>query len=988
MNYMHISPITARTLIRIIILIVSFGSASSSASIVDDFLYENWTSRDGLPHNSINAITQTSDGYLWFATWEGIARFNGKGFKYFTRGPQSGLIDSGVRALYADESGGLLAGGARGSLVYRQAYHWSQLPTIKNLVNAVIRQPNGGIWIGLTSEGLIYRSQSDSEDQVILPDLTVYQLSFRNNGDLLASTSRGLYIISDKKIKNLTESNGLGNTTVYSAVEDSQGNILLGSKKGAWQYKDGQLSRLHESLNRAIISKIMIDTQGALWFGTRNQGLFRYSANKISSFTEQQGLPNNHVLSLYQDREKSIWIGTNGGLTRLRQAPFTTWDQVRGLSGNYVRSVLAIDSGEVLAGTSNGLSVIHNNKVSRYYPSVTNTSSSKLPQKNLSILSLAHRQKGGAWIGTYSNGLYLFDNNELRPYFLPSLPTKQVRAILEDVQGDLWIGTTEGLVKYSPDGTHKLFTTQDGLPDNYIMAISTDSLGRIWVGTGVGVGIIEQNVVTTLDLMPLDKAQYVFGFYMQRDQTWMTTDRGLIRYRFSDSSLRLVGKRHGLPIDKLFQVLADTNGYFWLTSNRGIWRISQDDANAIADGLKETLTFDHYNELDGMSSAQLNGGSNPAATIDPSGHLWFASALGVAVTHPQRFKQLVTPTFPTIIEKVICDQKEMDLADSAALPETGTVILPAGTQRMVFNFVGLGFQSSQHIRYRTKLEGLDSAWIERGTQGISEYTNLAPGDYRFVVDAYYSYHQDKMNEASYSFTILPHWWQRTSIQFSLLLALAIIIMLSFRWRVRLLQKSEMRLTYEVEQKTRALKIQSAAFKKQAEEDQLTSLPNRRAFDDWIRETINEHNVKQNFAIAMLDIDHFKTINDNFGHITGDEVLRKIGQTLKQHSQEDCFIARWGGEEFVIGIVGWHPAKVYTFCEELNLLIKKLDYSDIDAHLSTTISIGIVNSNTAHDFEELLRVADKALFQVKYSGRDAVYMYENPEDSQPQTTSHA
>ncbi|MEZ8193987.1 ligand-binding sensor domain-containing protein [Vibrio cortegadensis] len=992
---MLIRLLTARTLSMMMFVAFSLGSVfSSSAMILDEYQYENWTSRDGLPHNSINAITQTDDGYLWFATWEGIARFNGQEFKHFTRGSESGLVDSGVRALYSDTSGGLLAGGARGGLVYREAYHWSSLPTIKNLINAVIKQPDGGIWIGLSSEGLIFRAEANADNQLILPNLTVYQLSFRKNGDLLASTSRGLYIISGKAVENVSESSGLGNTTVYSAVEDDQGAIILGGKNGAWQYKDGHLSRIHEALNRSIVTKVMIDEQKELWFGTRSQGVFHYFNQQISSFSEQQGLSHNHVLSLYQDREKSIWIGTNGGLTRLRKAPFNTWDQSKGLSGNYVRTVLANGSGKIIAGTSNGLSVIEGDKVTKYSPN----SSSQTAQKQLSVLSLASRSAGGAWVGTYSKGLYLFDQGILQPHFLPSLPTKQIRSVLETSEDELWVGTTAGLVKYSPDGSYKLFTTQDGLPDNYIMALSTDTLGRVWVGTGVGVAIIENNTVATLDLDPLDKAQYVFGFYAEENQMWMTTDRGLIRYRFSDKDLSLVGKRHGLPIDKLFQVLADSNDYFWLTSNRGIWRISQHDANAIADGTAETLTFEHYNELDGMASAQLNGGSNPAATIDSSGQLWFASALGVTVTHPQRFKQLVTPTFPTVIESVISDQHELDLSDEKAS------ILPAGTQRVVFNFVGLGFQSSQHIRYKTKLEGLDSDWIERGSQGISEYTNLAPGEYRFVVNAYYSYHQSMLNEASYSFTILPHWWQRASIQLSIFAGFILMIALSFQWRVSLLQKSEMRLTYEIEQKTKALQVQATAFKKQAEEDQLTTLPNRRAFDDWIRNTIDPsgiespstqanniktnsietNSIEKNFSIVMLDIDHFKRINDNFGHIIGDEVLRKIGQSLKPYIQEDCFIARWGGEEFVIGTIGWKPSEVYDFCQQLNQLIKHLDYSTVADKLSTTISIGIVNASTSHDFEDLLRIADDALFQVKHSGRDGIYVCEEPQE---QITSH-
>ncbi|MGF1756543.1 diguanylate cyclase [Photobacterium sagamiensis] len=940
------------------------GIFSSQASLLDEYLSETWTSRDGLPHNSINAISQTQDGYLWFATWEGIARFNGREFKIFTRGPESALIDSGVQALYADPDGGLLAGGARGGLIYRKPYNWQPLPPFKNLVNTVLRQSNGGIWIGLRGEGLIFRAHDKAENQVILPALSVYHLSFRQNGDLLASTSQGLYLISSNKIENISQSNGLKNAPVYSGIEDAQGRIIFGGENGAWRYQNGQLSRIHDKLNNIFVSNILIDDQDNYWFGTFNQGIYRFSANKVSSLTELNGVPHNQILSIYQDRESSIWVGTHTGLIRLRQTPFSTWDKTRGLAGDYIRTVLALDSGEIIVGGSRGLSVIQNRQNRNYSPST----SDDLAPETLSVMSLAPRQKGGVWVGSYNHGLFSFDNQMLKHVDLQGLPANVIRAIVEDNQGQLWVGTTAGLVKYSTDGTHQLFTTKDGLPGNFIMALTLDEQGNVWVGTGVGVAVINQNQVRSLNLQPLEKAEFVFGFYAQKEYMWMTTDRGLIRYRFSDQKLSIIGQKNGLPIDKLFQVIPDRNGYLWLTSNRGIWRVSADEANAVADGTRSRINFDHYNELDGMATAQLNGGSNPTAAIDSSGQLWFATAKGVASTHPQRFKQLVSPIFPTIIERVRGAQTWLNLADNQPS------VLPAGSQRMTFDFVGLGFISSQHIRYRTKLEGLESEWIERGSQGFAEYTNLAPGHYRFIVNAYYPYHPNEINQASFSFRILPHWWQRKSIQLGLALLVILSFALSVWWRLRLLKQSELKLKYEVEQKTQALQMQASAFEKQAREDQLTGLHNRRAFDEWIDQVISTSRPNTALSIVMLDIDHFKKINDTYTHLAGDQVLRTVAKGLKQFSQNDCFIARWGGEEFVMGIVGWQPHEVHALCEKINLLVKEQDYSRIAEDLSVSISIGIVNADTSYDFAHLLCCADKALFKVKKSGRDGLFVY--------------
>jgi diguanylate cyclase (GGDEF)-like protein len=962
---MRDEPWTARIKTGFLIMGLCFGVVfPSHASQLNDYLYETWTSREGLPHNSINSITQTQDGYLWFATWEGIARFNGHEFEHFTRGPDSGLIDSGIRALYADEQGGLLAGGARGGLAYRQHYDWQSLPPIKNLVNAVLHQPDGGIWIGLEGEGLFFREQSDTSNQVILPALSVYQISRRRSGEILAATSKGLYVISPEGIENLSMSNGLKESPVYDAQEDAKGRIVFGGKKGAWFYQDGQLTPVHSTLNDLFITRILADDQGYYWFGTINKGVYRLAGKKLTIFDEHAGLSHNRVLSLYQDRESSIWIGTNGGLTRLHQAPFTIWDKKRGLAGDYVRTVLALDSGDIVVGSSRGLSVIHEQQIHNYQPLPSNLAASA----SLSVLSLAPRTEGGVWVGTYQ-GVYRFANQTLQHVPLEYLPTNEVRAIVEDKLGQLWVGTTAGLIRYSGDGKYRLFTTEDGLPDNYVMALTLDKQGQVWVGTGVGVAIIEQDRARSLSLQAMDKAEYVFGFYAQDGYMWMTTDRGLIRYRFSDEELSLVGRNNGLPIDKLFQVVPDSNGYFWLTSNRGIWRIEINQAHAIADGKESRLRFDHYNERDGMRTAQVNGGSNPAATIDSFGTLWFATAKGVASTNPQHYSGMMVPSFPTVIEKVRVDQTWINLGEEQPIE------LPAGTQRMSFDFVGLGYLSSQHIRYQTKLEGLESEWVQRGSQGTADYTNLSPGKYRFIVRAYYLHHQSDVNQTSFSFHILPHWWQRKSVQFLFALLLVASIALSIWWRLHLLKRSELRLKREVMQKTQALQKQSAAFEMQAREDQLTGLNNRRAFDEWIEKNISVSQPPKALSIALIDIDYFKKINDTYTHLIGDEVLQQVANDIKRATPDNCFVARWGGEEFVLGFIDWQPDDVHSLCEQIRLAINDRDYTQVADQLSVSISTGIVDADSSHNFEQLLRSADKALLHVKTSGRNGICVYD-------------
>ena len=952
--------------LSLIFILLSFNVPSAYAILSDNYLYDTWTSKEGLPHNSINAITQTKDGYLWFATWEGIARFNGKEFKVFTRGAESALADSGVRTLYANSDGSLFAGGARGGLVKREPHHWQAMTPIKNLINAVLRDKNDGIWVGLQGDGLVFRETEDAQDQFILPSISIYKLSLTENGDILASTSEGLYQISTNNPQKITTIPELQGIPVYSTVQTPEGMLLISSKNGVWTYQKGQLKRFNEQLNNVIVSTIIIDKAGNYWFGSSRQGVYYFNGKKLSRFTEDDGLPNNNILSLYQDRENSIWIGTNSGLTRLRKAPFSSWNQKNGLQGDFIRTTLALPDGRVAVGSSNGLNLIEDDKIYSFDP----TFKYNTDKKQISVLSLAPRKKSGFWVGTAENGLFKFEQNRLEHVALEHLPTQQIRAIYEDEKEQLWIGTTGGLVKYSDNQVQQLFTTKSGLPDNYIMALTQDALGKIWVGTGLGVALIKNNKLRSLNIEPLEQAQYVFGFHSQKEYMWMATDRGLIRYRYSDDSMAIIGQKQGLPLDKLFQVIPDSMGYFWLTSNRGLWRISQQEINAVADGAIPQVNFVHYSEVDGMPTAQLNGGSNPAASVDQSGDIWFATAKGLIETHPKRFSEIIATKFPAIIEKVTADQTTLNLNTEQPIS------LPAGTQRVSISFVGLGFISSEHILYSTKLEGLQSKWTQRGSIGVAEYTNLAPGHYTFMVNAYYPYHQDTINNAQFSFIIEPYLWQRIEVQLALLGLLILTIYLSVRWRLHLLKQSELKLKNEVEQKTQALRIQSSAFERQAREDKLTGLHNRLAFDEWHKRIYSLSQSKTNLSIIMLDIDHFKRINDTYTHLEGDKVLHKLGHLFSQLEQRNCFIARWGGEEFVFGLLNWQKDNVYALCEKINHLVKQQDYSEIDEQLVVTISIGVVNGDTSTNIETLLRHADEALFEVKNNGRDGICVYKD------------
>jgi diguanylate cyclase (GGDEF)-like protein len=948
-----------------VILICTLNFAHAGTPLTDYFK-DTWSTQEGLPHNSINAIAQTSDGYLWFATWEGVARYNGRDFRFFERSTKTGILDSGTRTLISDDNNGLWIAGARGGITYHQDNQWQPQLTAQGMVNHLLKDSSGDTWVAVEGLGVFYRPKpsavgGSTEDIWVLQNLSAYRLLEDTKGRVWAATDKGLFQLNGQNKQEVLAPYGLSKLHVYSILEMHDKSLLVATDRGAYTIKDNQATLLHPNLAGEAITTLMQDSESNLWLGTISKGILRFSKGHIETLNTQSGLPNNRVLSILQDLEGSIWIGTNGGLMRLRKAPFTTWTKKRNLVGNYIRSVIDVDSESVLVGSSEGLSLITNNVA------LDARLNSGRP---VSVLSFAKRREGGIWVGTYLNGLMLWKDKRLLHHLDHDngLPSDEVRAILEDSHNNLWIGTTDGLVRLDASGQQRIFTRDDGLPGNYIMALTEDDRGQIWVGTGVGVAKLTSNGFEIVPINSQEGAEYAFGFWVEPGYVWIATDRGLVRYNQKSEELSLVGRRAGLPIDKFFQVIYDGTNGLWLTSNRGIWRVDYHAAHAVADGRQSEIAFEHFSESDGLASAQANGGSNPAAVAMENGKLWFATAKGVAMIDSSTISQKNTALLPLTIESISADGRDVSANQKS--------VLPAGTNRVVFTYAGLGYVMSSRIEYRTCLVGFEDTWASRGKNTIAEYTNLAPGEYQFLVSARYPYSDWNTADRVYKFTILPHFWQRLEVQIGVALLILVILAGSLRWRFQQLQKNELRLKALVEKQTYDLRQQSEDFQRQANEDELTGLPNRRAFDLWLSEGFVQAKQQQtSLILVIMDIDHFKKINDHYSHLIGDQAIKSLAAQLQLIASNQVHVARWGGEEFTLVIEGVDDIDIAAYCDNIRQSIETFDYSDIATDLKMTVSMGVAFVNNVESYQDLLRLADQALYRAKERGRNRIEIWQ-------------
>jgi diguanylate cyclase (GGDEF)-like protein len=978
-----------RTLARILaaaLLLVAAPAAMAQAQeqkALDAYAREVWTTRDGLPHNQVNSIGQTPEGYLWFATWEGVVRYNGQEFRSFGRNNVPALQDSGIRAVSVGPTGSLVVSTSRGGVSVLRGEEWTTYTTKEGLAQdetfAAIEDRNGRIWVASESRGV---TRLDPEGATLfntgngLGSDVGYAIVEDGSGAIWAATGLGVARIEGDRVQNFSIDAGLPAGAVFSLALAPDGQLYVGTEEGLYKGRGGRFEPVGAGFPAVAVASLQVDQQGSLWIGTVSRGLFRLGDRGLEHFDVSDGLPNNRVASLFADREGSVWVGTNAGLMRFADTPFVTIDSHQGLADDYVRALLQTREGDILIGTSRGMDRWRDEQV---------TNSPELSAH--SVLSIAQDQAGDIWMGTYSTGLLRWRDGVLLEQMTAGdgLPANQVRAVHESRDGTLWIGTSRGLLRRK-DGTSLVLGEKDGLPREFVLSLFEASDDSLWVGTSNGAGRIRGDEITAVDLSAMDGAQDVFGMHEDPDGTlWFATDRGLVR-RLRSGELSIVGGRQGLPVDAVFQVVVDSYGNFWLSSNAGVVYIRRDDMEAVANGTGERLDYQQFAEADGMGSAQCNGGAGPAALRATDGSIWVATAKGVAVVQPDQLPRYQLAPPPVVIEGL--------RVDDASTSATGSLVLPPGTRKLELDYVSLSYRTPEQIRYRYRLEGFDNGWVERNTRRNAQYTNLPPGQYRFQVSAAQRGSGWSPETASVNFEIQPRFYQRAWFLPVAGSLLALFLYSLYRARVNQLKAREAQLSRIVDDRTRALsekngelELKNETIRKQSEvfellsrTDALTGLPNRRSMDEGLARAYQEAvATDQPLSFGLLDIDHFKRINDGYSHDVGDEALRRVARAmLKQVARHPVAgwtseqrVARWGGEEFALLFPGAGVDQAAVVAEQLRAAIEAIDCSDFAAGLKITASIGLCERTGLSHHERLVTHADERLYEAKRAGRNRV-----------------
>lgn len=949
---------------------------------VDEYTITGWTMEDGLPHNLVQRVAQSPEGFLWIGTWEGAARFNGRGFTTFDAHTVPGVDLVGVRSIVRDGDT-MLFGTAQYGVFRLAAGHWERLggaEAQRLQVTVLLRDRDGVLWIG-TENGL-HRLDGDGRLTSFGPEQglagrLVFSLLQLADGDLAVGTEHGLERIHAGTAAPWGSSLGLPPVPVRSLLSMRDGSLLAGGQAGAWRIAPGGsgAQRLIETRVEAMLE----DRDGQIWLSTAGDGLFRYRDAALQDGPHRLALSGRGSPALFEDREGLIWVGTTNGLYRIADGPVYGIDAARGLSDGYARVVMETGDGSVWIGHAGGLDRLREDRVEAVpLPG--------LGDRPASVLALAPARDGGMWLGTYDQGVLHLPGPaggtpQPRLTRAGGLPADHVRALLEDPDGTLWVGTTHGLARRR-DGELRLFGSAQGLPAGFIRVLYRAPDGVLWIGTSAGIAALDADERIRAWHPERDfPAMGSFDFLGDPDGTlWIASDRGLLRLR--DGRFTVYDRSAGLPKDTVFRILDDGRGQLWLSSNHGVFRIAREALDAHDRGLRRQLALEVFDRTDGMPSSQSNGGSAPAGWIGRDGRLWFPTAAGVAVVDPAATDRQPRGEIPIAFERIVIDGQ--------ARPPAARHMLGPGVRRVAIAFAGLSFRAPRDVRYRYRMSGFDEGWLEAGADAEAVYTNLPPGRFRFEVQAArvpVDWSEVTAAPATIEIEVEPPFWRRSGFVAAALVAAVALIDLTSRLRSIHYRRRERRLAALVEQRTQDLRAKNAALEQadreredllrrleyQALHDPLTGLPNRRAADAYLVETIAQLSAGGGqLCVGLLDVDHFKRINDEHGHDAGDAVLREVAALLTDALGADGFAARHGGEEFLIALTGRPPAAARQAFERLRERIAaRGPAGGGERPLRCTASIGLAVWRAPLGPRQLLALADRRLYRAKRRGRNCI-----------------
>ncbi|MBY6204249.1 hybrid sensor histidine kinase/response regulator [Halomonas denitrificans] len=678
-----------------------------------------WQQEDGLPLNSVYALEQDDEGFLWIGTEAGLTRFDGVSFEHVDMARAATPAPEFITSLALDDQGRMLIGTGTAGVFAAFDGRLERLPDIDSgyiQESGIVIGSNGEAWISILDRGLVElagESPTRIDTSSGLAGSTVTAVAARTEGGFwIGMEDERIQYYHQGTVHDAALPESLAGIYVETLLQSSGGELWIGSREGLFRYHAGEVSRFgpEEGLSDDFIKDIMEDDEGRIWVGTAGAGLGRLCGDAFQMLDASEGLTIGMVQDVMQDREGSIWLATgSSGIVQLSKGAAVPLTAEQGLPAAPVLPIIQAPDGAVWIGTFGGGVVRWASGESTVFGTADGLSDDR-------VLTLASSSNGGIWVGT-RGGLDLIRSGRVVESYSDELPHTTIPSILRE--GDtLWIGTIDGVARLEA-GSLETVSPASGSYGGPVVNFFRDAAGTLWISSDGG------GLFRLVDGIPERSAlESRLAFDLTDDGRgglWIATAAGLVHWD-GEREVR-VTQEDGLPTSQFFSVLTDGDGGLWLSSNLGVTRVVREDLERFVGGEDVPIRYRHFDESDGMPRAETNGGFRPTVMRDLQGRHWYPTSDGVAIFDPTSLAEaLPAPPRPVITAVIV---------DATRVPSVSRVELPPNPGLTEIAYTAPTFRNPEKLEFRYRLVGYDPDWYRAGGDREALYRQLPPGEFEF-----------------------------------------------------------------------------------------------------------------------------------------------------------------------------------------------------------------------------------------------------------------
>ena len=778
-------------------------AADALSALASTPIIRSWGTEAGLPQNSVTAIAQTRDGYMWLGTHDGLVRFDGVRFKVY--GLEQGLPGLNINQLLVDGQDVLWIGTDGAGLACLREGRISSVADASDFpgtatITSLETDGAGRLWVG-TDGGLRFCR----DGQLVAPDpaldpLLRRPISFlqrsRDGRTMRISTHDfGLQTYRDGRLTDLPGPSEEPLITTHSLLEDRQGRLWASIGNGRLVRRNGdgwQIFRETNGLPFAYVSCMAQDAAGTIWAGSLDAGLYRFDGENFQALHTSDGLSADDINCLHCDSQNNLWVGTRtGGLDRLSRRSVLSVAAAQGLTNDYTRGVAEAADGSFWVGTIGG-SIYRGTPDTGFTPFRPDDCGNLIYYYSSRVGPVLARPDGSLWWGGGRASLFEWQNGRLANLFTnePWQQNVLVTALADDHRGGLWIGGTRGRLVHYRDGRFTVFPRPTARASITALAVQAD--GSLWIGSVAG-GLkyisAAGDTVTTLGLARLS----VRTLYLDPDEVlWIgsagSAGGGLSCWRHGRLTCFTAGQ--GLNLRTVSQIVEDNNGNLWLGCNSGIYKVSKRNLLACADGTQPFVHLRSYGLNDGMLAEECSGEFSPAGLKTRAGMICMPTVKGLVFINPDDQRR-ETPPPRALIEEISVNKHQFTPEDwrvpgeppAGTPPPVPRLIIAAGNHDLEIRYTAIDYSAPEKIGFRYRMDGLDTGWQEALNRRSAPY-HLPPGLYTFHVQACNAAGVWHDEDTALALVMLPFFWETSWFRGTCLLAAVLLFCGCTWWELR------------------------------------------------------------------------------------------------------------------------------------------------------------------------------------------------------------